>query len=114
MDVHDRLNQILNERGWTIYKLSKESGLAHETLTNVFKRGTMPSITTLESICNGFKITLSQFFAESDMVEMTPELQQLFEQWIFLTPMQKEALFMTMEAVYGTPRKTESMESKHE
>ncbi len=93
MDVHQRLRQLLNERGWTEYKLSKTCGLSESTLSNIFRRNTMPSITTLEAICSGFGITLSQFFADGDMVELTPELKELFLKWVNLTPEQKTAIY---------------------
>lgn len=89
MDVHDRLRRLLNERGWTEYRLAKNSGLSGSTIANIFKRNTVPSLPTLEAICNGLGITLSQFFADSDMVELTPELKELFESWVNLTPEQK-------------------------
>ena len=98
MDVHKRLRQLLNERGWTEYRLSKKCGLSESTLANIFRRNTMPSITTLEAICNGFGITLSQFFAEDDMVELTPELKNLFDKWISLTPEQKDAVYHMVNA----------------
>lgn len=98
MDVHKRLRQLLNERGWTEYRLSKKCGLSESTLANIFRRNTMPSITTLEAICNGFGITLSQFFAEEDMVELTPELKNLFDKWISLTPEQKNAVYSMVNA----------------
>lgn len=98
MDVHKRLRQLLNERGWTEYRLSKKCGLSESTLANIFRRNTMPSITTLEAICNGFGITLSQFFAEDDMVELTPELKNLFDKWIALTPEQKNAVYSMVNA----------------
>lgn len=53
----------------------------------------MPSIATLEAICSGFGITLSQFFADGDMVELTPELKELFLKWVNLTPEQKAAIY---------------------
>lgn len=99
MDIHERLNQLLQERGWSRYKLSKECGLSEETLSNIYKRGTMPSIVTLQAICRGFRITLSQFFSDEDMVEMSPELKKFFDSWIFLTPNQKEAVLHVMEAM---------------
>ena len=99
MDTNERLRQILDERGLTTYKMSELSGLSHTTLANVFKRNTVPSISTLQAICNGFGITLSQFFAEGDMVEMTPELKQLFEGWINLNPKQKAAVLQMIEAM---------------
>ena len=99
MDTNERLRQILDERGLTTYKMSELSGLSHTTLANVFKRNTVPSISTLQAICNGFWITLSQFFAEGDMVEMTPELKQLFEGWVNLNPKQKAAVLQMIEAM---------------
>ena len=99
MDTNERLRQILDERGLTAYKMSELSGLSHTTLANVFKRNTVPSISTLQAICNGFGITLSQFFAEGDMVEMTPELKQLFEGWVNLNPKQKAAVLQMIEAM---------------
>ncbi len=101
MNIHERLRQLLNARGWTEYRLSKNSGLSESTLSNIFKRNTMPSIATLEAICNGFGITLSQFFAEGDMVELTPDLQQLFDKWVSLTPDQKEAVYKMISAFSG-------------
>ena len=98
MDVHQKLWQILKERGWSEYRLAKECGLSQSTLANIFKRNTSPSIPTLETICRGFGITLSQFFAEGDMVEMTPELKALFEGWRPLTPRQKEAVLAVVQA----------------
>ena len=98
MDVHKRLRQLLNERGWTEYRLSKKCGLSESTLANIFRRNTIPSITTLEAICNGFGITLSQFFAEDEMVELTPELKNLFDKWISLTPEQKNAVYNMVNA----------------
>lgn len=92
MNTNDKLKRLLEERGWTEYRLSKNSGLAETTIGNIFKRNTVPSIPTLEIICKSFGITLSQFFAEGDMVELTPELKELFNNWVNLTLEQKQAV----------------------
>ena len=57
MDAHQRLRQLLDERGWTEYRLSKKCGLSQSTLANIFRRNTVPSISTLEAICDGFGCT---------------------------------------------------------
>ena len=98
MDVHKKLRQLLDERGWTEYKLSKKCGLSESTLANIFRRNTTPSLSTLNAICNGFGITLSQFFAEDEMVELTPELKKLFDKWVNLTPEQKAAVYSMISA----------------
>ena len=92
MNTLERLRQLLNDRGWTEYRLSKECGLSQSTIGNIYRRNTTPSIDTLETICKAFGITLSQFFAETDLVELTPELKSLFDGWVSLTPEQKTAV----------------------
>lgn len=99
MDTHERLRQLLNERGWSEYKLAKRCGLSESTVANIFRRNTVPSIATLETICSGFGITMSQFFAEGNMVEITPELKELFENWVNLTPEQKKAANQMLKAM---------------
>ena len=100
MDVLERLRTLLDERGWTEYRLAKECGLSESTIANIFRRNSVPSITTLESICNGFGITLSQFFADGDMVELTPQAKELFDHWVTLTPEQKNAV-LTMVRTFN-------------
>ena len=87
------------ERGWTSYRLAKKSGLSESTLVNIFKRNTVPSIETLEAVCFAFGISLAQFFAESEMVELTPELKELFDNWVSLTPKQKQAALQMIRAM---------------
>ena len=99
MDTHSRLRQLMAERGWTAYRLAKESGLSESTLANIFKRNTVPSIGTLESVCSAFGISLAQVFAESEMVELTPELKELFDNWVSLTPEQKQAALQMIRAM---------------
>ena len=69
MDVLERLQKLLDARGWSMYRLAKESGLTESTIANIYRRNAIPSIMTLESVCKGFGITLSQFFADGEMVE---------------------------------------------
>ncbi len=98
MDVHEKLNRLLAGKGWSAYRLAKESGLSEATIANVLRRNANPSIPTLEAICAGFGITLSQFFAEGEMVELSPELKALFDGWATLTAEQKQAVSQMIKA----------------
>ncbi len=100
MDVLAKLRLLLEERGWSEYKLARQCGLSDSTIANIFRRNTLPTIATLERICAGFGITLAQFFAEGELVEMTPELQALFEAWQPLTPEQKAAVLAVARAYH--------------
>ena len=99
MDAKARIRELMQERSWSEYRLAIASGLSQSTVANIFNRNTTPSVATLESICAGFGITLSQFFAEGDMVEITPELHDIFQAWRFLTPEQKEALLRLLDTM---------------
>ena len=92
MNTVERLKQLLKERNWTEYRLAKEGGLSMSTLQNIYKRNTIPTIDTLERICTTFGITLSQFFAEGETVDLSPELKRLFDGWVNLTLEQKQAV----------------------
>ena len=52
-----KLETLLQEKDWTIYKLSKESGIPYSSLNNLFLRNTEPSLPTLRKICIGLGIT---------------------------------------------------------
>ena len=99
MDVKKKLRDLLAAKGWTSYRLAKESDLSSSTIINIYKRDSVPSIDTLEAICKGFGITMSQFFAEGDMVELTPELKEIFESWVKLTPDEKELVLNMIKAL---------------
>ena len=65
-NAQNRIRQLMDERGWTIYRLAQESGLSQTTISNIFKRNNQPSLPTVNAICEACGITLAQFFAEDD------------------------------------------------
>ena len=93
MDAKQRIQELMRERGWTEYRLSIASGLSQSTVANIFNRNTTPSVATLEAICQGFGITLAQFFAEGEQVELSAEQREMFTAWSTLTKEQKDALY---------------------
>ena len=99
MDINEKIKLLLKKRGWSEYKLAKNSGLSESTIANIFKRNTVPSITTLEAICKGFGVTLSQFFAEGDVIDLTPELSEFLDSWVSLTKEQKAAVIQLVKTM---------------
>ena len=72
--VINRINELIKERNWSIYRLAKESSIAYSSLNNIFIRNTVPSVLTLEKICNGLQITLSQFFETDTNVQPVSDI----------------------------------------
>lgn len=61
-EVLQRIRELLDLNHWSIYKLAKESGVPYSSLNNIFLRNTCPTISTLEKLCTGLNIRLSDFF----------------------------------------------------
>ena len=92
MDVLKRIEQLCLDKGWTVYKLSLESGLSQSTLANMFSRRTMPSLSTLTSICDAFGITLSQFFQEWNPADVSDDEALLLKRYRLMSPDNKRIL----------------------
>ncbi|HIX25311.1 MAG TPA: helix-turn-helix domain-containing protein [Candidatus Lachnoclostridium avicola] len=58
----ERIRGLCTERGWTYYQLSKASGIPYSTLNTMLHKDNMPSLPTLQKLCRGFGISLSEFF----------------------------------------------------
>ena len=100
MNIQNRIRVLMDERGWTEYRLAKESGLAQSTITNMFNRNNAPTFSTLEAICGAVGITLVQFFSvgETDN-SLTEEQRALFTKWSTLSDEQKKILLDLMNTM---------------
>lgn len=66
MDVYKKLVELKKRKNWTNYKIAKESKLPQSTVDNIYNQRNTPQIETLKLLCDGFGITLSQFFLEDE------------------------------------------------
>lgn len=61
--IANRIEELCKERSITINGLSYISGVSNSTIKGIFyKRSKNPGIVTLKKLCDGFGITLAQFF----------------------------------------------------
>ena len=60
--VHQRINELLDEKRMSIYKLADVCDLPHSSLYTMMSRHTMAKLDTLDIICKGLGITLCDFF----------------------------------------------------
>lgn len=61
-DILKRIDSLCKWKHWSLYRLAKEASIPYSNLSNIFNRQTCPSVPTLEKICNGFGMSLSEFF----------------------------------------------------
>ena len=100
MDILSKIRRLQHERGWSEYRLSKESKLAQSTISGLYRKNNLPTIPTLEALCKAFGMTLSQFFADGNLpVDLTDEQHRMLSEWNALTPEQKEAVFALLKTI---------------
>ena len=105
MDIKQRLEILMNERGWTIYRVAKEADIPWSTVRNMFKGNTERSVATLESICTGMGITLSQFFDVDNTLGMTQEQRILLENYSALSDENKRIISQLIETLAKSEKK---------
>ncbi len=109
-DIINRINELLKFNGWTIYRLANEAEMPPSSLNNIFNRKTYPSIPTLQKICNGFDISLSEFFDFTSKplrnFEISEDEQRLSNMYKSMSKRNKEILFTYAEAICKVSCKT--------
>ena len=63
-NVADRVLELCKARSWSLYRLAHEADMPYSSLSTVLYKTASPSLVSIEKICSGFGITLSQFFSE--------------------------------------------------
>lgn len=83
----DILGRIEWERlacGWSKDALAENSGLTQSTISTWRRRNLLPNVASLEKICSGLGISLSQFFQEEDSVYLSPDQKEILD--LSITP----------------------------
>lgn len=61
-EIVDRLIELKELKGWSYYRIAKESHLPESTVSHIYKRKSLPQIDTLLLLCKGFGISVAEFF----------------------------------------------------
>ena len=100
MNILNRLESLMKQRGLNERELSLRSGIPPTTINSWFRREYNPSIFTLESLCEGLGITLSEVFYEGDSdCPLTQEQRELLAKWSRLSPEQKQAFLRLIDSL---------------
>nr|DAV22495.1 MAG TPA: helix-turn-helix domain protein [Caudoviricetes sp.] len=99
--------KLLEERGWSNYKLCKESNLAPATLSDILNgKSTNPKTETLEKIAKALNVSMDDFFIEDnknsideqqssnpdDFDELDPEIRAIARDMKNMSSKNKELL----------------------
>lgn len=91
-DILGKIDKERMSRGWTEYMLAENSGLAQSTISTWRRKDLQPNVASIEKICGGLGITLSQFFSNSEPEDLTEEQKNILDLWGKLSPKQRRAV----------------------
>ena len=74
--VRNRLLQLLGEHKMSIYKLAVESAVPPSSIKNIlYGKSKNPGIVTLKLLCDGFGISLIEFFDTEEFRALEQEIR---------------------------------------
>ena len=74
--VKNRILQLLGEKNMTIHKLAMESAIPPSSIKNIlYGKSQNPGIVTLKLLCDGFGITIMEFFNTEDFKNLEQEIK---------------------------------------
>lgn len=95
-----RIQELCDERGWSYYQLAKASGITYSTLSTMINKQNMPSLPTLQKLCRGFGISVTDFFEpDRSNTGLTEEQAQCLSIFTLLSPEDKRLALAYMKGL---------------
>ena len=74
--VKNRILELLGEKKMSIHKLAMESAVAPSSIKNIlYGKSQNPGIVTIKMLCDGFGITLIEFFNTPEFAHLEQEIK---------------------------------------
>lgn len=74
--TRDRILQLCEEKNYTIYRLAMESAVPPSSIKNIlYGKSKNPGIVTIKMLCDGFGITLTEFFDTDEFRKSEQEIK---------------------------------------
>lgn len=82
------------------YRLAQLTGITQTALSNIIEKGSVPTIMTLEKICDAFGISLAQFFAGDDShMGLTEEQREIVDAWQNADPEKRKIILNIIRSI---------------
>ncbi len=99
-EIYDKVNALRLAKGWTIYELAKNAGVAPTTIYNWRDRLSSPSLSLLDAVCSAFGITVIDFLLDEDeLLALTQEQKEVMRLWNTLSGEQKKSIINLMKSM---------------
>ncbi len=90
--IYERIEELCEQKHMSKYRLAMNAGMSLSSISTLMHRKSIPTIQTLDKLCDGFGITLAQFFTAEGMPGLTEEQQKVLDVWASLDEREKELI----------------------
>lgn len=99
INVLERITELREQKQWTEYQLAEKSGLTQSTISSWYRKNVLPTLPSLERICNAYGISISQFFDDktSERSVISSKQKQLLDVVAKLDNEQYDALIRFLD-----------------
>lgn len=95
-----RIKELCKERNFSYYELAKRSHIPYSTLNTMILKNNSPTLPTLQKLCEGFGISLVQFFDfDESMQTLTDAQQECLHLFSSLVPQDQELAIAYMKGL---------------
>ena len=98
-DVLTRITYFRELKHWSVYRLAQLSGIPQSTIATWYQKGLYPPIDKLETLCNTFGITLSEFFQIDNRSNLSEGEQVLLNKWLRLKDHEQAAVLEIINVI---------------
>lgn len=94
MDIHGRIQELINKKGISLYGLSEKTGIHKTTVYNWFNDNHFtPDRKSIELICAALDISLTEFYSGIDEGELDGEQMLLLELFAKVPKSKRKVVF---------------------
>lgn len=99
--VTGKLNNLCKEHNITKYRLAQITGLSQTTVANMLNGSTMPTLASLDLVCDAFGISIAQFFTDdgTEMAGLSDKQRNLLNSWANLPPEKREMVEKFIQSI---------------
>ena len=97
--VAENISSLCEKRNISKYRLSQMSGISQSSLGRIMKQESLPSLVTLEKICEALGVSLSQFFREETSVDLTESQKEVLKIWDDLSSDERETVLAMLRGL---------------
>lgn len=99
VDVNARVVQVMQDKGWTMYRLAKESGISYATLFNSLKRKSSFTVPILTVVCSALNISMSDLLNEEGDTVVAPK--KTVKKFMGLAPQDQKIVAGLVDSLYN-------------